>query len=139
MCRPSCCSPSSGEGVGILAVAAAAAVVVAAVKIGPVVARTFHIIVHVLAIAAVTAGASLAGAVLAWLAVRIARWHCRRSGQRNTGRLARYAVKDHVGAASSNPACVACGGKAVVLRADSAGGGYRSRPCPECQPARLAG
>ena len=74
MCRPSCCDNSRGQGAGIVAVAVILGAAFIAAKIGPIVARIVHVVLEMLRIAGLTAGAVLALAVLTWLAVMTVRW-----------------------------------------------------------------
>lgn len=134
MCRPSCCPKSSGNGTGIAAVAVIAMGAIAAVKIGPVVARIVHLIVEVLTIVMLTAASALAAIVLAWLTVCIVRWHARRTRARQAVTL-RPVPSEPV---ASTADCLACGGTGTVLRAIT-GSRYQSQVCPVCEPTRKAG
>src|SRR6266516_6353030 len=80
MCRPSCCDNSRGQGAGIAAVALILLGTLIVAKIGPIVARIVHVTLEVIRIAALTAGAVLAVAVAAWLAVMTVRWWLRHCG-----------------------------------------------------------
>src|SRR5919108_2496962 len=70
MCRPSCCKPSN-DGAGITAVAIIAGAAFAYAKIGPVVARIWHIAVEALAILTLTAASAAAAIVVTWATARI--------------------------------------------------------------------
>src|SRR5262245_50007842 len=71
MCRPPCCRQPSCEGAGIAAVAILVAAAFAYAKIGPAVARIWHIAVEALTIAALTAAAAAAVIVVTWATARI--------------------------------------------------------------------
>ena len=139
MCRPSCCDNSGGQGTGIAAVAIILGAALVVAKIGPIVARIVHVALEVIRIAALTAGAVLAVAVAAWLAVSIVRWWLRQRGAR------RQAIPQPVNgaawqqmAASYGFGCLACGGSGTVLRAID-GSRYQPRACPVCETAEWAG
>jgi hypothetical protein len=70
MCRPSCCKPSH-EGTGIAAVAVVAGAAVAIAKIGPVLARIWHIAIEALTIFTLTCAAAAACILLTWATVRL--------------------------------------------------------------------
>lgn len=70
MCKPSCCKPSS-EGAGITAVAVLGGVAFVAVKIGPAVARLWHIAVEALTIFTLTCAAAAACILITWATARI--------------------------------------------------------------------
>src|SRR6266516_5179861 len=74
MCRPSCCDNSRGQGTGIAAVALILLGTFIVAKIDPIVARIVHVALEVIYIAALTAAAVLAFAVLTWLAIMTVRW-----------------------------------------------------------------
>jgi hypothetical protein len=139
MCRPSCCDNSGGQATGIVAVALILIGTLIVAKIGPIVARIVHVVLEMLRIAGLTAGAVLALAVLTWLAVMTVRWWLRH-------RVAwRQAIVQSVDAtvrqnlaAGDQPACLACGGTGMVLRAIS-GGSYQPWACPVCERAEWAG
>jgi hypothetical protein len=141
MCRPSCCDNSGGQGVGIAAVAIIVCVALIVAKIGPIVAQIIRIALEVIRIAALAAGAVLAVAVAAWLAVSIVRWWLRQRGAR------RQAIPQPVNAAAwrqmaagDGSCCLACGGSGRVLRAiDGDGSWYQPGACPVCEPAEWAG
>jgi hypothetical protein len=134
MCRPSCCKPPD-QGAGIAAVAVIAAVFVA-VKIGPAVARIWHLAVEAVTIFTLTCVAAVAVILVTWATARII-------GSR---RAHRQALPHPVSPAGQHdfmqpggePGCLACGGTGTVLRAITASD-YRADPCPVCDPAQRAG
>ena len=135
MCRPSCCKPSS-EGASIAAVAVIAAAAFAAAKIGPAVARIWHIAVEALTIFTLTA-ASTAACILVTLAT------ARIIGSRRAHRqLLPYpvppAAQQYTAQIAGEPGCQACGGTGTVLRAITANR-YQPNPCPVCDLAGWAG
>src|SRR5437016_2459701 len=118
MCRPSCCDNSGGQGAGIAAVALILIGTLIVAKIGPIVARIVHVVLEVIRIAALTAGAVLAVAVLASLAAMIVRWRlCHHGAQRQTIPQPVYAWQDVL--VGDRSACLACGGSGQVLKAIS--------------------
>ena len=134
MCRPSCCKPPD-DGAGIAAVAVIAAVVVA-VKIGPAVARVWHIAVEALTIFTLTA-ASAAACILVTLAMaRII--DSRRAHRQVLPYPVPPAVQQYTAPIGGEPGCLACGGTGTVLRAITANR-YQANPCPVCDPAGWAG
>ena len=138
MCRPSCCDNSGGQGAGIAAVALIAIGALIAAKIGPIVAKIVHIALEVIRIAALTAGAVLAVAVAAWLAVMTVRWWLRhRSAQRQATPQPVNAVWQNV-SAGDQPECLACGGSGKVLQLID-GSRYQPGACLVCEPAQWAG
>ena len=140
MCRPSCCSKSTGDGTGIAAVAVVTGAAIVAVKTGPIVARILHLIVEVLAIITLTAATALACILLGWLTVRIVRWRIHRHHahrQIDPAAGSRRSPAAHR-PGRQRPGCLACGDTGTVLRAIS-GSRYQARPCPACEPAQLAG
>ena len=139
MCRPSCCKPSN-EGAGIAAVAVIASAAVVAVKIGPIVARTTHLVVEVLTIIMLTAVSVLACIVLGWLAVCIVRWRLRRRSAhpQTTLRPVPSRARDYIGPADTEPGCLACGDTGTVLRAVGSSR-YQAQPCPACEPVTRTG
>jgi hypothetical protein len=135
MCRPSCCKPS-GDGASIAAVAVIAAAVFAAVKIGPAVARIWHIAVEALTIFTLTA-ASAAACILVTLATaRII--DSRRAHRQVLPYPVPPAAQRYTAPMIGMPWCLACGGTGTVLRAITADR-YQANPCPACDPARWAG
>jgi hypothetical protein len=136
MCRPSCCNNSGGQGAGIAAVAIILGTALIVAKIGPIVAQIVHIALEVLRIAALTAGAVLALAMLAWLAVMIVRWRLRHHGAQQQTILQPVNAWQDV-PAGNRSACLACGGSGKVLKA--IGGRYQPGACPVCEPAAWAG
>ena len=108
-------------------------------KIGPIVARIVHVALEVIRIAALTAGAVLAVAVAAWLAVMTVRWWLRHRGAQ------RQAIPQPVNAtvwqnvpAGDQPECLACGGSGKVLQLID-GSRYQPGACPVCEPAQWVG
>ena len=134
MCRPSCCQPPD-DGAGIAAVAVIAAVVVA-VKIGPAVARVWHIAVEALTIFALTCAAATACILVTWATARII--GSRRAHRPELPHPVWPADWQHAAPAGTEPGCLACGGTGTVLRAITASD-YRADPCPVCDPAERAG
>src|SRR5262249_41630817 len=65
MCRPSCCKPSN-DGAGIAAVAVIAAAAFVSARIGPAVARIWHIAVEALTIFTLTAAAAAGVILVTW-------------------------------------------------------------------------
>jgi hypothetical protein len=136
MCRPSCCDNSGGQGAGIAAVALTLIGTLIVAKIGPIVAQIVHVALEVFRIAALTAGAVLALAMLAWLAVMIVRWRLRHHGARRQTILQPVNAWQEV-PAGNRSACLACGGSGKVLKA--IGSRYQPGACPVCEPAAWAG
>ena len=136
MCRPSCCDNSRGQGAGIAAVALILIGMLIVAKIGPIVAQIVHIALEVLRIAALTAGAVLALAMLAWLAVMIVRWRLRHHAPQQQTILHPINARQDV-PAGNRSACLACGGSGKVLKA--IGGRYQPGACPVCEPTAWAG
>ena len=134
MCRPSCCKPS-GDGAGIAAVAVIAAVFVA-VKIGPAVARIWHIAVEALTIFTLTCASAAAAILVTWATARII--GSRRAHRQALPHPVPPAARLHAVRAGSEPGCLACGGTGTVLRAITANR-YQANPCPVCDPAGWAG
>ena len=134
MCRPSCCKPS-GDGASIAAVAVIAAATFVAAKIGPAVARIWHIAVEALTIFTLTAASAAACILVTWATARII-------GSRRAHRpVLPYPVPpaaQQYTAPIGVPGCLACGGTGTVLRAISANR-YQANPCPVCDPAGWAG
>jgi hypothetical protein len=135
MCRPSCCRERSNEGAGFAAVAVIAGAAFAYAKIGPAVARIWHLAVEALAIVTLTAAAAAAAILITWATARII-------GSRRAHRRALHVVPpaaQHCAAPAGNDrGCLACGGTGTVLRAITASD-YRAYPCPVCNPAEWAG
>jgi hypothetical protein len=138
MCRPSCCKPS-GDGAGVAAVAVIIAAVFVAARIGPVVARIWHIAIEALTILTLTCAAAAAVILVTWAMTRI-------TGSRRAHRQPLpYRAEPVAPAAWSytvqpdrEPGCLACGGTGTVLRAITASH-YQAEPCPACDPAERAG
>jgi hypothetical protein len=139
MCRPSCCDNSGGQGTGVAVVALMLGAALIVAKIGPVVAQIVHVALEVIRIAALTAGAVLAVAVAAWLAVMTVRWWLRhRSAQwQATIRPVNATVWQNV-PADDRPECLACGGSGKVLQLID-GSRYQPGACPACELAQWAG
>src|SRR6266516_4373526 len=117
MCRPSCCDNSRGQGAGIAAVALILLGTLIVAKIGPIVARIVHVALEVIRVAALTAGAVLAVAVAAWLAVMTVRLLLRhRIGQRQAAPQPVNATVWQNVPAGDQPECLACGGNRKVLQ-----------------------
>ena len=135
MCRPSCCKKPPDEGAGIAAVAVIAAVFAAA-KIGPAVARIWHIAVEALTIFTLTCAAAAACILVTWAAARLI--DSRRAHRQELPHQVSPAAQHHAAQAGGEPGCLACGGTGTVLRAITASD-YRADPCPVCDPAERAG
>ena len=134
MCRPSCCQPPD-DGAGIAAVAVIAAVFVAA-KIGPAVARIWHIAVEALTIFMLTCASAAAVILVTWAVTRII--GSRRAHRQALPHPVPPAAWHHAVQAGAEPGCLACGGTGTVLRAITASE-FRADPCPACDPAERAG
>jgi hypothetical protein len=135
MCRPSCCKPSN-EGAGIAAVAVIAGAAFAYAKIGPVVARIWHIAVEVLTIVTLTAAIAAAAIVVIWATARII--SSRRAYRHRLPHPVSPAAKLRPVQESGQPGCLACGGTGRVLRAITASH-HQAYCCPVCDPAEWAG
>jgi hypothetical protein len=136
MCRrPSCCQPSN-EGAGIAAVAVIAGAAYAYAKIGPELARIWHLAVEALTIFTLGCAAAATGIVVTWATAHIIR-------NRRTPRQAELApippdAQPSIGQDGTQPECLACGDTGTVLRA-IAPGSYQDSSCPACQPVHRAG
>ncbi len=140
MCRrPSCCDNSRGQGPGAAVVALILLAVLAAAKIGPIVARIVHTVLEVIRIAALTTGLVLGLAAVTWTAIVITRWQLHRRTALAVARAPMAAERpwEHPGLAGQ-PDCLACGGSGMVLRSIT-GTGYQPQDCPVCEPARRVG
>jgi hypothetical protein len=135
MCRPPCCQPSN-EGAGIAAIAVLIGAAVAYARVGPAVARIWHLAVEALTIAMLTAAAALAAIVVTWATVRIVRTR-RQARQQAILHPVRSGARHPIDQAS-DPDCLACGDTGTVLRALSRDR-YQEQSCPECQPVHRAG
>ena len=135
MCKPPCCQPSH-EGAGIAAVAVVIGAAYITAKIGPAVARIWHIAVEALTIFTLTCAAAAAGIVVTWATARIIRNH--RARQRAMLVTVRAAAQPSIAPADSQPQCLACGDTGTVLRAIGPGS-YQDSACPACQPVHRAG
>jgi hypothetical protein len=136
MGRPSCSKPSN-EGTSIAAVAILAGAAVADVKIGPAVARIWHLVIEALVIFMLTAAAAVVTIV-----ITCATAHALRNRRRDRQQILLHpvpsATTDSIQEADSRPGCLACGDTGTVLRAIT-GSRYQQQPCPQCQPAHRAG
>jgi hypothetical protein len=136
MCRrPSCCPEPSNEGAGIAAVAVVIGAAVAYAKIGPAVARIWHLAVEALTIFTLTCAAAAAGILVTWATTRIIRT---RRTRRQAALLPVQAVWPEPVQDGSEPGCLACGGTGTVLRAIGPSS-YQDSACPACQPVHRAG
>jgi hypothetical protein len=138
MCRPSCCDNSRGQGTGIAAVAVIVGAALIAAKIGPIVAEIIRVALEVLRIAALTAGAVLALAVLTWLTMTIARWWLRHRSAQQRKAFAPVVAREPFQPAGNRIGCLACGDTGKVLRLTD-GSHYQPDSCPVCEPVRWAG
>jgi len=136
MCRPPCCQPPSHEGAGIAAVAVIAVAAYAYAKIGPAVARIWHLAVEALTIFTLTCAAAAAAIVVTWATTRIIR--TRRTRRQTVLVPVRAAAWPEPVQDATKRGCLACGGTGTVLRAITASD-YRADPCPACDPAERAG
>jgi len=135
MCRPSCCKKPPDEGAGIAAVAVIAAVFAAA-KIGPAVARIWHLAVEALTIFTLTCAAAAAAIVVTWATTRIIR--TRRTRRQTVLVPVRAAAWPEPVQDATKRGCLACGGTGTVLRAIGTSS-YQDSSCPACQPVPRAG
>src|SRR6516165_7299069 len=135
MCRPSCCKKPPDQGGGIAVVAVIAAVVVAA-KIGPAVARIWHLAVEALTIFTLTCAAAAAAIVVTWATTRIIR--TRRTRRQTVLVPVRAAAWPEPVQDATKRGCLACGGTGTVLRAIGTSS-YQDSSCPACQPVPRAG
>jgi len=137
MCRrPSCCPSSSNEGTGIAAVAVIVGAAVAYAKIGPELARIWHLAVEAVIIFTLGCAAAAAGIVVTWATAHIIR-------TRRVSRQAQLApvspdARQSIDQAGNQPECLACGDTGTVLRAIG-NSSYQHEWCPVCQPAHRAG
>src|SRR2546429_6150920 len=125
MCRPPCCDNSRGQGTGIVADGFILAAALIAAKVGPIMAKIMDILLEVIHIAALAAGAVLALAVVTWLTVIIVRWWLRHRGTHRRMALMPVVAREHIEPAHDRRGCLACGGSGQVLRAI---GGSRYQP-----------
>jgi hypothetical protein len=135
MCRPSCCKPSN-DGAGIAAVAVIVGGAFAYAKIGPAVARIWHIAVEALTIFTLTAASAAAAIMVTWATARIIR--SRRAHRQTLPHRVEPADWHYTVQADGEPRCLACGGTGTVLRAITADD-YQAGPCPVCDSAEWAG
>jgi hypothetical protein len=140
MCRrPSCCNNKGSQGPGIAAVALIMLAVLAAAKIGPIVARIVHTVLEVIRIAALTTGLVLALAAVTWAAIVITRWQRHRRTATVASQIPIAATRPQEQTTSMDQLdCLACGGSGMVLRAIN-GRQYQPWDCPVCEPARRVG
>jgi hypothetical protein len=134
MCRPSCCKPPD-DGAGIAAVAVIAAVFVA-VKIGPAVARIWHIAIEALTIFTLTCAAAAACILVTWATSRII--GSRRAHRQALPHPVPPTAQQYTAQIGGEPGCLACGGTGTVLRAIGASS-YQNESCPACQQVHKAG
>ena len=135
MCRPSCCKPSN-DGAGIAAVAVILGGAFAYAKIGPALAKIWHIAVEALTIFTLTAASAAAVILVTWATARIIR--SRRAHRHTLQYRVEPADWHSTVHADSQPVCLACGGTGTVLRAITCSH-YRPYRCPVCDPAEWAG
>jgi hypothetical protein len=134
--RRSCCHPPSNEGAGIAAVAVVIGAAVAYAKVGPEVARIWHLAVGAVLIFTLGCAAAAAGIVITWATAHYIR----------TQRTPRQALvvpvspnaQSSIGQPGSEPECLACGDTGTVLRAIG-NSSYQHESCPACQPTHRAG
>jgi hypothetical protein len=134
MCRPSCCQPSH-EGAGIAVIAVVIGAATAYNKIGPALARIWHIAVEALTIFTLTCAAAAAGILVTWATARIIR--TRRTRRQIVLVSVPAAAPPPIAPADREPQCLACGDTGTVLRA--IGSSYQDESCPACQPVHKAG
>ena len=139
MCRPSCCN-NGGQGAGIAAVALIVLAALIAAKTGPIAARTVHVILDVIRLAALTTGLVLALAAVTWAAIVITCWQRRRRAcaAARTRVVAMPAIRFPADQPVGPADCLACGGTGTVLRAIT-GGRYQPDACPVCEPIQRVG
>ncbi len=135
MGRPPCCKPAS-DGAGIAAAVVIIAAAVAASRIGPVLARIWHLAIEALTIATLTAAAAAAVILVTWATARIT--GSRRVHRQPLPYRAEPAARSYTVPPGAEPGCLACGGTGTVLRAITASR-YQAGPCPACDPADRAG
>ena len=136
MCRPSCCQPAN-EGMNIAAVAVLAGGAFAYAKIGPAVARIWHLAIEAVEIFTLTAVAAVVIIVATCTTARVIRTR-RQTRQQMLLQTVPPGTVHPVTEADGEPGCLACGDTGTVLRAIT-GGRYQQEACPECQPAHRAG
>jgi hypothetical protein len=135
MCRRSSCCQPSHEGTGIAAVAVIIVAAAAYAKIGPAVARIWHIAVEALTIFTLACAAAAAGIVVTWATARTIR--TRRTRRQAVLVPVQTAAPPSIAPADHQPQCLACGDTGTVLRA--IGNRYQNDSCPACQPVHRAG
>jgi len=137
MCRrSSCCQPLSHEGAGIAAVAVVIGAAYAYAKIGPEVARIWHLAIEAVIIFTLGCAAAAVGIMITWATAHYIRTR-RRPRQAELVPVSPDAQPsiDQVG---NQPQCLACGDTGTVLRAIGPGS-YQHEWCPACQPVHRAG
>jgi hypothetical protein len=134
MCRPSRCKPRS-QAPGVVAAALIIGASLAAGKIRLEARRIMHDMIEVLRIIGLAITVIAAVTIAAWAVARLVRWWL--DGRKTPGGRV-HQVAHRPRSARAEQSCPACGGNGEVLRANS-DGNFEARPCPECQPARLAG
>jgi hypothetical protein len=136
MCRRrSCCQPSH-EGTGIAAVAIIAGAAVAYAKIGPELARIWHLAVEAVIIFTLGCAAAAAGIVITWATAHFI--GTRRTRQKAVLVPVQAADPPAIPRTDTQPDCLACGDTGTVLRAIGPGS-YQHEWCPACQPVHRAG
>ncbi len=135
MCKPSCCNNSDAGGAGLAAVVVLIVAVFLAVKVAPAIVEIGRVILDVIRIAAVSLASAVVLAAIAWLVVRLAQCVISKRRQLSKGTSA---VRSPAFVPISEQTCLACGDKGRVVRVFG-NGAVAARPCPECQPAQLAG
>jgi hypothetical protein len=136
MCRPPCCRESSHEGAGIAAVAVVIGSAAAYDKIGPALARIWHIAVEALTIFTLACAAAAAGILVTWATAHYIR--TRRTRRQMVLVPVPAAAPPSIPSADRQPHCLACGDTGTVLRA-IAPGPYQNESCTACQPVHRAG
>jgi hypothetical protein len=133
MGRPSCCKPTD-EGTSIAAVAVLADGAFAYAKIGPAVARIWHLAVEAVEIFTLTAVAAAVTNVATCVTARVIRIR-RQTRQQMLLQTVPPGTAHPLDGADSEVGCLACGDTGTVLRAIT-GRRYQQDRCPECQPAQ---
>jgi hypothetical protein len=136
MCRPPCCRQSSNEGAGIAAIAVIGATAVAYAKIGPELARIWHLAVEAVIIFTLGCAAAAAGIVITWATAHHIR--TRRTPRQAVLVPVRPDARSSISRADHQPECLACGDTGTVLRAIG-NSSYQHESCPACQPVHRAG
>jgi hypothetical protein len=137
MCRrSSCCQPPSHEGAGVIAVAVVIGGAYAYAKIGPAVARIWHLAVEAVIIFTLGCAALAAGIVITWATAHYIR--TRRPRQQAVLVPVPPEARPSISQADHQPECLACGDTGTVLRAIG-NSSYQHESCPACQPVHRAG